>query len=118
VLDIIEDEQLVERSLGIGEQLARGFETLQRKYSVIGEARGLGAMRAIEFVKDVATKAPDAALAQRVMDSLRDHGVLVIKCGVQRNVVRCLVPLVADAETIVKALAAFDFAIEEAIAAV
>ena len=74
-------------------------------------------MRAIEFVKDGATKAQDPGLAQRVLDCLRHHGVLAIKCGVQRNVVRCLVPLVADAATIDKALAAFDFAIEEAIAA-
>lgn len=117
VLDVIEEEHLVERSAAIGEQLAKGFSTLQRKFGVIGEARGLGAMRAIEFVKDAASKTQDPALAQRVIDRLRDHGLLAIKCGVQRNVVRCLVPLVADAPTIDKALAAFDFAIEEAVAA-
>jgi 4-aminobutyrate aminotransferase/(S)-3-amino-2-methylpropionate transaminase len=74
-------------------------------------------MRAIEFVKDPQTKAHDAVLAQRVIDRLRAHGVLAIKCGVQRNVVRCLVPLVADAATIDKVIAAFDSAIEEALAA-
>lgn len=117
VLDVIEQERLIERSVAIGEQLEKGFAVLQRKYGVIGESRGLGAMRAIEFVKDAKTKAHDPALAQRVLDKLRDHGVLAIKCGVQRNVVRCLVPLIADAATIEKALAAFDFAIEEAVAA-
>ena len=117
VLDVIEEERLLERSVAIGEQLAKGFETLQRKYPVIGESRGLGAMRAIEFIKDPQTKVHDAALAQRVLDHLREHGVLAIKCGVQRNVVRCLVPLVADAATIDKVLAAFDFAIEQAVAA-
>jgi 4-aminobutyrate aminotransferase / (S)-3-amino-2-methylpropionate transaminase / 5-aminovalerate transaminase len=117
VLDVIEEERLLDRSVAIGEQLAKGFETLKRKYAVIGEHRGLGAMRAIEFVADAQSKTPNAALAQRVLDRLRDHGVLAIKCGVHRNVVRCLVPLVADAATIDKALAAFDFAIEEATAA-
>jgi 4-aminobutyrate aminotransferase / (S)-3-amino-2-methylpropionate transaminase / 5-aminovalerate transaminase len=117
VLDVIEEERLLERSVAIGEQLAKGFETLKRKYTVIGEHRGLGAMRAIEFVANAQSKAPDAAMAQRVLDRLRDHGVLAIKCGLHRNVVRCLVPLVADAATIDKALAAFDFAIEEAAAA-
>jgi 4-aminobutyrate aminotransferase/(S)-3-amino-2-methylpropionate transaminase len=117
VLDVIEEEQLLERSVAIGEQLAKGFETLKRKYALIGEHRGLGAMRAIEFVANAESKAPDAAMAQRVLDCLREHGVLAIKCGLHRNVVRCLVPLVADAATIDKALAAFDFAIEEAAAA-
>jgi 4-aminobutyrate aminotransferase / (S)-3-amino-2-methylpropionate transaminase / 5-aminovalerate transaminase len=117
VLDVIEEERLLERSVAIGEQLAKGFETLKRKYAVIGEHRGLGAMRAIEFVANAQSKAPDAAMAQRVLDRLRDHGVLAIKCGLHRNVVRCLVPLVAASATIDKALAAFDFAIEEAAAA-
>ena len=74
-------------------------------------------MRAIEFVRGRGDMAHDAALAQRVVDRLREHGVLVIKCGVQRNVIRCLVPLVADGVTIETALAAFDVSIEEAIAA-
>ena len=117
VLDVIEEERLLDRSVAIGEQLAKGFESLRRKYPVMGESRGLGAMRAIEFVKDPQTKVPDAALAQRVLDRLREHRVLAIKCGVQRNVVRCLVPLVADAATLDKVLAAFDSAIEEAVAA-
>jgi 4-aminobutyrate aminotransferase/(S)-3-amino-2-methylpropionate transaminase len=117
VLDVIDDEGLIERSVALSEQLAKGFATLQRKYGVIGEARDVGAMRAIEFVKDAGSKAQDAALDQRLRDRLRDHGVLAIKCGVHRNVVRCLVPLVAEAATVDKALAAFDFAIEEAVAA-
>lgn len=117
VLDVIEDEQLLDRSVAIGERLANGFEILKRRYATIGEHRGLGAMRAIEFVANGQTKAPDAAMAQRVIDRLRDHNVLAIKCGVHRNVVRCLVPLVADNTTIDKALAAFDFAIEQAAAA-
>ncbi|SFH71959.1 4-aminobutyrate aminotransferase / (S)-3-amino-2-methylpropionate transaminase [Collimonas sp. OK307] len=117
VLDVIEEEHLLERSIAIGEQLANGFGALQRKYAVIGEVRGLGAMRAIEFVKNADSKEHDAALAQRVIDHLREHGLLAIKCGVHRNVVRALVPLVADAATIEAAVKIFDVAIGEAIAA-
>lgn len=117
VLDVIEEEKLIDRSVAIGEQLSQGLHRLAIKYGCIGEVRGLGAMRAIEFVKDQASKVHDADMAQRVMEKLRDHGVLAIKCGVHRNVVRCLIPLVADSATIEKVLAAFDFAIEEASAA-
>jgi 4-aminobutyrate aminotransferase/(S)-3-amino-2-methylpropionate transaminase len=117
VLDVIEEERLLERSNAIGQQLEKGFDALREKYEVIGESRGLGAMRAIELVKDAKSKVQDPALAQRVIDRLREHGVLAIKCGVHRNVVRCLVPLIADAATIEKALQAFGFALEEAVAA-
>jgi len=117
VLDVIKEEGLLDRSAAIGDQLANGFNSLQRKYDVIGEVRGLGAMRAIEFVKNADSKEHDPALAQRVLDCLREHGLLAIKCGVQRNVVRALVPLVADDATISAALAIFDVAIGEAIAA-
>jgi len=117
VLQVIKEEHLLDRSVAIGEQLADGFLSLRRKYDVIGEARGLGAMRAIEFVKNADSKKPDPVLAQRVLDRLREHGLLAIKCGVQRNVVRALVPLVADEATISAALAIFDVAIREAIAA-
>ena len=117
VLDVIQEERLLERSNAIGQQLAKGFDALREKYGVIGESRGLGAMRAIELVKDAKNKVQDPALAQRLIDRLREHGVLAIKCGVHRNVVRCLVPLVADAATIDKALQAFGFALEEAVAA-
>jgi len=116
VLDVIAEEGLVERSAEIGAQLERGFGALQRKYSVIGDSRGLGAMQAMEFVKGRGDITPDAAMAQRVIDRLRENGVLAIKCGVYRNVVRCLVPLVADSATIDSALGAFDLSIEEALA--
>jgi len=116
VLDVIEEEHLLDRSIAIGEQLANGFGALQRKYAVIGEVRGLGAMRAIEFVKNPDSQEHDPALAQRVIDHLREHGLLAIKCGVHRNVVRALVPLVADAATIEAAVKIFDVAIGEAIA--
>jgi adenosylmethionine-8-amino-7-oxononanoate aminotransferase len=39
-----------------GERLRAGFESLAKKYSVIGDIRGKGLFQAIEFVKNVATK--------------------------------------------------------------
>ncbi|WP_198086522.1 4-aminobutyrate--2-oxoglutarate transaminase [Variovorax sp. E3] len=118
VLDLFEEEHLLERAVALGTQVEQGFAALQEKHGgVVGEARGLGPMRALEFVKDATSKTPDAAMAQRVLDRLRHHGVLAIKCGMHRNVVRCLVPLVAEPALVDKALKAFDVAIQEAAAA-
>ncbi|PUA17701.1 4-aminobutyrate--2-oxoglutarate transaminase [Glaciimonas sp. PCH181] len=115
VLDIFEEENLLERGLQLGQRMLNGFNKLQEKYPQIGEVRGLGAMLAIEFVKDATSKEPDPAMAQRVMERARENRVLVIKCGVHRNVVRSLIPLVADDATVDEAIHALDKAIGEAI---
>jgi 4-aminobutyrate aminotransferase-like enzyme len=61
-------------------------------------------MLAIELVTDRATKAPDADLAQRVIDRARDRGLLLLKCGPHKNVVRLLPPLTATVEEIARGL--------------
>ncbi len=79
--------------------LRAGLEALQNEHEGIGNVRGLGFMQAIEFVSDRAAKTPDPDRAQRVIDAARERGLLVIKCGVHRNVVRFLAPLViSDAD--------------------
>lgn len=108
VLDLIAEEKVLDRAQALGRHLHSGFESLMARYPAIGTIRGLGAMLALEFVKSRDTKEPDADMAQKVIDGLRDEGVLIIKCGVHRNIVRCLVPIVASEATIEEALAAFD----------
>ena len=108
VLDLIEEENLLARAEVLGRQLRTGFDALANRHEVIGTVRGQGAMLGLEFVTDRRTKQPDPATTQKVIDGLREEGVLVIKCGVHRNIIRCLVPLVAQAAVVDEALAAFD----------
>src|SRR5262249_36960711 len=86
VLDVFEAEGLVERAAGLGERLRAGLDRLKAKHPAIGDVRGLGFMQAIEFVTDRDSKTPDPDRAQRVMELARSGGLLVIKCGVHRNV--------------------------------
>lgn len=115
VLDIFSEENLLERGQQLGKRMRDGFDKFKSKYAQIGEVRGLGAMLAIEFVKDAGSKEPDPSLAQRVVDRARENRVLVIKCGIHRNVVRSLIPLVADDATVDEAILALDKSIGEAI---
>lgn len=94
VLDAFEQEHLVARAVGLGERLRAALESLQQRHGTIGEVRGLGFMQAIEMVTDRENRKPDAALAQRVIHAARERGLLVIKCGIHRNVIRFLAPLV------------------------
>ncbi|MFG0356623.1 4-aminobutyrate--2-oxoglutarate transaminase [Pseudomonas sp. zbq_11] len=111
VIKIFESENLVERSRAIGEQLLAGFEVLESRFKSIGHVRTIGAMAAVEFVTDRTSKEPDAAIAQRVIDAAREEGLLVIKCGVYRNVVRFICPLVISEQDVAEALGMFERAL-------
>ncbi|MHA6788198.1 4-aminobutyrate--2-oxoglutarate transaminase [Pseudomonas bijieensis] len=111
VLSIFENENLLERSQGIGRQLLEGFEKLKARYSQIGDVRTLGAMAAVEFVIDPESKAPDADIAQKVMEQAREQGLLLIKCGIHRNIVRFLCPLNTSEIDVEEALGMFERAV-------
>ncbi|WP_457090343.1 4-aminobutyrate--2-oxoglutarate transaminase [Microvirga sp. P5_D2] len=114
VVQAFEDERLLERSVSLGAKLRDGLERLQQKHPSIGEVRGRGSMLAIEIVKDRESRTPDADLAQKIIDLSRDEGLLVIKCGVQRNVIRFLAPLVTKDEQMDEALTMFANALRRA----
>jgi 4-aminobutyrate aminotransferase/(S)-3-amino-2-methylpropionate transaminase len=105
VIETFEQDSLLERAEHLGQRLEAGLRELARKHSIIGDVRGLGFMQAIELVTDRKTKTPDPDRAQRVIDDARQRGLLVIKCGVHRNVIRFLAPLVVSDENLDKAIA-------------
>ena len=111
VLDVFESERLVERAATLGVQLQEGLRRLQDRVPAIGDVRGLGCMAAIDLVTDRAAKTPDADLAQRVIDGARERGLLLLKCGPHKNVVRLLPPLTATSEEIARGLEILDAAI-------
>ena len=116
VLDIFEAEALVERAVQLGAQIRTALVRLQARAPSIGDVRGLGCMLAMEFVKDRSTKEADADAAQRVIEDARDHGLLLIRCGPHKNVVRLLPPLTATTEEIARGLEILDRAVRDAIA--
>ena len=113
VLDVFESEGLVERSGQIGEVIRARMLSWQERWPVIGDVRGLGAMLAIEFVSDWATRTPAPELARAVIDKALARGLLLISCGIHSNCIRELVPLVITDAELDEALAVW----EEALAA-
>jgi 4-aminobutyrate aminotransferase/(S)-3-amino-2-methylpropionate transaminase len=99
VLDAFEQDGLVDRAAELGEKLSAALDALKATHPEIGVVRGTGYMRALEFVTDGDTKKADADRAQQVIERARERGLLVIKCGVHRNIVRFLAPLtISDAD--------------------
>jgi 4-aminobutyrate aminotransferase / (S)-3-amino-2-methylpropionate transaminase / 5-aminovalerate transaminase len=99
VLDVFEEENLVERAQQIGERIRERMVSWQERVEQIGDVRGLGAMLAIEFVRDRDSKEPNPELATAVVESAAERGLLLLKSGIYSNCIRVLCPLVlADAE--------------------
>jgi 4-aminobutyrate aminotransferase/(S)-3-amino-2-methylpropionate transaminase len=111
VLEIIEKEQLIEKSQQIGQKCMDAFLAWQKDYSVIGDVRGLGAMIGIEFVKDKETKAPYPEFVQRLVQVCVQKGLIIESAGIYGNVVRFLAPLVMTEEQLVFGLNALEQAI-------
>lgn len=112
VLDAFEQDGLLARSVVLGDALHAGLRALQAQHAMIGDVRGLGFMQATELVDGAG--GPDPAAAQRVIDTARERGLLVIKCGVHRNVIRFLAPLVTTDEQLARGLHIFGQALTAA----
>ena len=116
VLDVIEDENLNERAVQIGETMRARMLAWQERFAAIGEVRGLGAMLAIELVDDRATKQPAPKLAQAVIDASMQRGLLLLKAGVYGNVIRVLCPLVLTDSELDEALSVWEDALAHVLA--
>jgi 4-aminobutyrate aminotransferase-like enzyme/Ser/Thr protein kinase RdoA (MazF antagonist) len=113
VLDVIEDERLVENAARVGSRLFHSLDAVRTRHASIGEVRGLGLLVGVELVTETPERAPDPVLADRVVNRLRDGGILIGRTGRHGNVLKIRPPLVfadehADAvvEAVTSALAA------------
>jgi len=113
-IEMIEKQTLAERAARIGEKVRDRFEALWKKCASVGNVRGVGAMRAIEFVKDRATKEPAKELVNRIVRLCYERGLIVIGAGTYGNVIRTLMPLVITEEQLEEGLDVLEGAIVEA----
>lgn len=96
VIEVMEKENLCERARQLGTRLTERLGKLQQQFSCIGEVRGLGAMVAMELVKNRDPHAPDAELAKALVQRAGQNGLVLLSCGVYANVIRFLMPLTAS----------------------
>lgn len=117
VLDIIDEEKLCERSRAIGEIILRRLGQLKERSNLncIGDIRGLGAMCALELVKDRASGEPDAGLTSALLKTASDKGLILLSCGTYANVIRFLVPLTASDALVEEGMDIFADSLVEAV---
>lgn len=99
VLHVVEEEQLVERAGRSGAALRRLVDDVAARHGAAGEVRSWGLLLGLEIVD--ADGAPDPGGARRLVDELRELGVLVGTTGPTSSVLKVRPPLVfteGDAE--------------------
>jgi 4-aminobutyrate aminotransferase / (S)-3-amino-2-methylpropionate transaminase / 5-aminovalerate transaminase len=111
VLDVFEDEGLVERAGAIGETIRAAMLGWQSRFAQVGDVRGLGAMLAIELVRDSEAKEPAPELGAAVIDEALKRGLLLLKAGLYDNCIRVLCPLTIADHELDEALAVWDDAL-------
>ena len=117
VLDAIAEENLCERANAIGKIILDRCNALKERSNLncVGDLRGLGAMCAIELVKDVASGEPAPQLTQTLMKVANDNGLILLSCGTYGNVIRFLVPLTASDQIVRDGMDIFETSLTEAV---
>jgi 4-aminobutyrate aminotransferase / (S)-3-amino-2-methylpropionate transaminase / 5-aminovalerate transaminase len=115
VLDVIEEENLCARATVLGDTMRARMESWKERFRQIGDVRGLGAMLAIELVRDPATKEPDAEKATEVVEEAVRNGLLLLKSGIYSNCIRVLAPLTLTDAELDEALGVWEQALESTL---
>ncbi|WP_413309375.1 4-aminobutyrate--2-oxoglutarate transaminase [Bacillus sp. 1P10SD] len=94
VIKAIEEGELLNRAKHIGEVFQKRFSALKKQFPQIGDVRYIGAMCAIEFVKDSKSKTPNKELVQQIIHIAHQNGLIIMTAGLFGNIIRLLTPLV------------------------
>jgi len=113
VIEVMEREFFADKAEHIGKICMNRFEDMKGKYELIGEVRGLGAMVAIELVKDRETKEPAKDEANKIINECWKNGLVVLSAGVRGNNIRFLMPLVITDKQLEMGLDILEAAIEK-----
>jgi 4-aminobutyrate aminotransferase/(S)-3-amino-2-methylpropionate transaminase len=96
VIEVFEKDHLLDHAKKLGAFMRSHLLKLQEQYACIGDVRGLGPMIGIEFVKNRETKEANPELAKALAKYCYERGLIIMTAGSLGNVVRLLMPLVAE----------------------
>ncbi len=118
VLDVIEQENLLQRGLDLGTQIDDRLRKMAQRnsFDCIGDVRALGCMNAIEIVSDRDSREPNGDLTAKIAAKALNNGLILITAGPARNVIRLLVPLSASPDLVDEGLDILETSLEEALA--
>jgi 4-aminobutyrate aminotransferase-like enzyme len=109
-INAIEEENLLERSLHLGELAMKRMERMKAEHRIVGDVRAKGCLMGIELVKDKTTKEPFNQAGKLVYQKAFSKGLAWIPAG---HILRMSPPVVMEDEVLLKGLDIIDEAIGE-----
>ncbi len=116
VIRALDEQDLLARAAHVGGRIRDHFQRLAKRFDVIGDVRGLGAMMAMELVKDRASKEPAKDITGKVAQAAMANGAIFPTAGLQGNVLRVLVSFVITDDQIDEGMAILEQAFETVLA--
>jgi len=93
VLDVIEEEHLLENAVTVGNYTTTKLKKLADKHVLVGDVRGAGLFFAVELVTDRAAKTPATAATRKLVNMMRERGVLLSRIGPHDNILKIRPPM-------------------------
>ena len=90
VLEVVQEEKLQQHALTVGERLLDGLRMLQQRHSLISDVRGSGLFLGVELKRD---REPATEEADRIVNRMREHGILIGTDGPHHNVLKIRPPM-------------------------
>ncbi len=93
-IEVYERDDIAGHAAALGRRLMARLQRWKDSFAFIGDVRGLGAMCAVEFVKNRASKEPAKDYLVAISRRCLEKGVILISSGTNGNIMRFLFPLV------------------------
>jgi 4-aminobutyrate aminotransferase-like enzyme len=93
VLDVLEDEHLLDNAVSVGNYTLARLAKLGERHALVGDVRGAGLFFAVELVGDRGSKTPATAETKRVVNRMRERGVLISRIGIHDNILKIRPPM-------------------------
>lgn len=113
VLKVIQRDRIMDNSREVGGYLLEKVEALRSRHECLGHVRGTGLFVAADIVSDRETQATDRTRATRIVNAMRDNGVLISACGMDHNILKIRPPLVFTRENVDLFVEVLDKALED-----
>jgi len=97
-LEVIDREKVVKQAERKGVLMQKRLEEIKDRFENVGDVRGLGMMRALEFVEDRKTKVPAVKMRNEVVTAMLKNGVIALGCG--KSSIRLIPPLTISEENL------------------
>ena len=106
-------EGLIENAAKQGGIMTARLKEMEEKYEIVGDARGIGLMQAIEIVKSKGSKEINPKVRDEIVDRAFKKGILLLACG--ESAIRFIPPLCINEEQLNNAMDLVEEAIKEAM---